>query len=290
MWRPDTSGQPTETLRMSNLQLRVVSGVFLAAIVIAMTVLGGFWFGLLAAIIAFASLREWYAISGVSVGSLPWALGAGTVAAVSFLLILTNSDAIVPIVFAMIGAGAAALLARGEADGTPGIIASAVLHSALPAIALVFLRQAGTPGLAAILFLFAVVWGTDILAYFCGRALGGAKLAPHISPGKTRTGAVGGAAGGVAAGLAVAMAFGVSGGWFFPLLALALSVAAQCGDLYESALKRRFGVKDSGNSIPGHGGVLDRVDGLVVAAMVFFALAWLATGSQTPALGLFGTS
>ncbi|MGX8832508.1 phosphatidate cytidylyltransferase [Brucella abortus] len=125
-------------------------------------------------------------------------------------------------------------------------------------------------GFTTIVFLFAVVWSTDITAYFNGRALGGPKLAPRFSPNKTWSGAIGGAAAAVAGGLLVASLVAAPGGWGVPVLALLLSIVSQIGDLAESWVKRQFGAKDSGRLLPGHGGVLDRVDGLVAAAALLY--------------------
>jgi phosphatidate cytidylyltransferase len=123
-------------------------------------------------------------------------------------------------------------------------------------------------GFRNVLFLVFVVWGTDIGAYLIGRLIGGPRLAPRISPGKTWSGALG--------GLAAAALAGAGAGYEHPfaaaVLALLLSVIAQAGDLLESALKRHFGVKDSGTLIPGHGGLLDRLDGVLTAAPA--ALLW----------------
>ena len=155
----------------------------------------------------------------------------------------------------------------------------------LPAFVLVWLRQDADYGLAAVLYLFLAVWVTDIAAYATGRTLGGPKLAPSISPGKTWSGLAGGVG---CAGLAGA-AFGacIAGGSAFRLgaLAIALGIAAQLGDLYESALKRRSGLKDASGLIPGHGGVLDRVDGLV-AAIALAAVIVLVPHADVPARGL----
>ena len=148
-----------------------------------------------------------------------------------------------------------------------------IFYAGLTGIALAAIRDDDAVGLVAMLFVFAVVWGTDILAYFVGRAIGGPKLAPRISPGKTWSGAIGGTVAGVAAGTAVALAhFPITSPWI-PGIALLLSIASQIGDLFESFIKRRFGVKDSSKLIPGHGGVMDRVDGLVFASFAAFLLA-----------------
>ncbi len=146
-----------------------------------------------------------------------------------------------------------------------------VPYMAMPAFALVSLRAGDPCGLAAVLLLFAAVWSADTLAYFVGRRFGGPKFAPRISPNKTWSGFFGAVAGGaLAAGIFAAL----SGLAVPPLVLFGAILGAweQVGDLFESAAKRRFGVKDSGSVIPGHGGVLDRVDGLVAAAVL--ALAW----------------
>jgi phosphatidate cytidylyltransferase len=190
-----------------------------------------------------------------------------------------------------LGALGAALLVflYGRLAGEGGWLWLAVAYAAIPAAALAFLRDGDAAGLWAILFLFAVVWATDILAYFVGRAVGGPKLAPSISPGKTWSGAIGGAAAGTLAGIGVAAAAASPASpWLIGLAALLLSVLSQMGDLFESGLKRRFGVKDSGWLIPGHGGVMDRVDGLVAAAIALYVVGALAAGADMPAHGLFG--
>jgi phosphatidate cytidylyltransferase len=146
-------------------------------------------------------------------------------------------------------------------------------YALLAALSLLWARERGDNGFALVLWIFLVVWGTDIGAYFTGRAVGGPKLAPAISPGKTWAGFYGG----------VAAATIVAGAWAFLnrlhpvvlLLAPLFSVAAQGGDLFESWMKRRAGVKDSGTWLPGHGGVFDRLDGLLPVA-ILTALSVLA--------------
>jgi len=132
------------------------------------------------------------------------------------------------------------------------------------------------------------VWATDIFAYFVGRAIGGPKLAPRISPGKTWSGAIGGAVAAIIAGTAVVWSFFSADDLRIPVLALVLSVCSQIGDLFESFIKRRFGVKDSSHLIPGHGGVMDRVDGLIFACFAAFLLAIvisLTMSGETLSLG-----
>ena len=158
-------------------------------------------------------------------------------------------------------------------------MALGVVYLAVPAAGLILFRQAMPPaGWASILFLLAVVWATDIAAYFAGRGIGGPKLWPRVSPKKTWSGALGGLAAALIAGGVIAALTGAGGFWLGVVLAAPLSIAAQAGDLFESAVKRRFGVKDSGTIIPGHGGVLDRVDGILGAAALALLVAALGLG------------
>jgi phosphatidate cytidylyltransferase len=162
--------------------------------------------------------------------------------------------------------------------GSPASLRMAgVPYVGLAALALVWLRYDPGAGRANVLFVVLMVWASDIGAYAVGRFAGGPKLAPRISPGKTWSGAIGGVATAIAVGCVVA------GGPTVAVFAVAatLSVMSQLGDLFESAMKRRFGVKDSGRSIPGHGGLLDRLDGMLAAAPAAGLLAMaLGRGSE----------
>ncbi len=165
--------------------------------------------------------------------------------------------------------------------GAGGVVyASALLLG--PAV----LRRDPEWGLTALLFLFATVWTTDTFAYFCGRAIGGPLLWPRISPKKTWSGALGGLIGGVAAGVGVAYASGVGRLGIVGVMGLLLSVLAQAGDLFESAVKRRFGAKDASHLIPGHGGLMDRLDGFLVAAVAALLIGLIRAGTAAPARGL----
>jgi phosphatidate cytidylyltransferase len=143
-------------------------------------------------------------------------------------------------------------------------------YCVLPALALLWIRdRSGDLGLSLLLWVFIVTWATDIGAYFAGRRFGKRKLAPSISPGKTVEGLWGGVAAAALFGAAWVFATGL--GKPLTMLAPLFAVAAQIGDLFESKMKRTAGVKDSGNLLPGHGGVLDRLDGLVPVAVLTFA-------------------
>lgn len=251
------------------LRLRIISGVILGVLVLAVTWVGGILFKGLSAIIMVLIHYEFSIISGAPVKA-PLANAIGWLAVLATALFILTSLPTMALAAIIIGAlGAAVSGVRQRAALWPAV---AVLYAGLSGLALAEIRGEGLFGLFAMLFVIAIVWSTDTLAYFCGRTLGGPKLAPRISPGKTWSGAIFGAAAGVAAGLGVAFAVRQGGGWALPLSALALSVASQIGDLFESWVKRRFNAKDSSRLIPGHGGVMDRVDGLVFAAFAAFLI------------------
>lgn len=269
---------------MSNLRLRVISSIVLAALVLALTWLGGLPFRLLAALIVGLIFYEW---ARMCRAGAPSKLGIASEAGVAVFAaaLVFGVPALWLLALLLVLVAALAVMARNAGAGwwEPGGVA----YAGLSGLSLALLRDGDQPGLIAILFLFAVVWATDILAYFVGRAVGGPKLAPAISPGKTQSGAVGGAVGGVIAGVLLAAAAGLGGIPLLAITALLLSIVSQAGDLFESWVKRRHGVKDSSNIIPGHGGVMDRVDGLVAAAFALYLIGWIAGSADQPAHGLF---
>ncbi len=210
-------------------------------------------------------------MNAAAVGGGPWRdLGVRTVSGAALALVGLGSIWIGGFVWlvcvGLLGAGMAAewlILCRRR----PGLRWVGLAYIMPAILALVWLR--GLPdGLRWVAFLAAVVWSGDIGAYLVGRLVGGPRLAPRISPGKTWSGAVGGTLCAVLAGVAAS-----SGDVVAALPALGLSLAAQGGDLLESALKRHFGVKDSSRVIPGHGGLLDRLDGVLTAAPLAALLA-----------------
>ncbi|AWC23876.1 Phosphatidate cytidylyltransferase [Aminobacter sp. MSH1] len=274
---------------MSNLQLRTISAIVLATAVLALTWGGGLPFRLLSAAIVLAIFYEWSTMSRAKTGAV-WAAGdLGILPEVAILLLAGALVAGVP-ALALIGLVAAFTLILwivGLMRGVAAWEAAGFGYAALSGLSLALLRGNDASGLVAILFLFAVVWATDIFAYFVGRKVGGPKLAPAISPGKTRSGALGGAVGGVVAGLLLASTAGSGNLALLAVVALLLSVISQAGDLFESWVKRRHGYKDSGSLIPGHGGVMDRVDGLVAAAFALYVIGWMSGSADHPAQGLF---
>lgn len=269
---------------MSNLQLRVISSVVLIVAVLAVTWFGGVAFRILSAAIAGAMFYEWSAMSRRAGSSRNELVAAALLAVVLLAFILGYSAASVLVLLALsVLASLVGSRLNGQGLWTPAGLA----YAGLSGLSLGWSRDADHTGLIAILFLFAVVWATDICAYFVGRSLGGPKLAPSISPGKTQSGALGGTVGGVLAGMALAISAGLGSLPLLALVAFLLSVVSQVGDLFESWVKRRHGVKDSGNLIPGHGGVMDRVDGLVAAAFALYLVGALLSGADKPAQALF---
>ena len=254
---------------LSNLQLRIISGAFFGVIVLNAVWLGGLSFRILCAAMAAGVFVEWRKITGTASSSLPV-----RICEILFIAALGALIAGMPplVVFGLLSGAVAMGLIAKTAGISSGWLATGIAYAGVPAACLADLRAGDETGLVTALLLFATVWATDIFAYFVGRSLGGPKLAPLISPGKTWSGAFGGVAAAVAATLAVAAWFGPAGSPVFPFVIALVSVWGQIGDLFESWVKRRFGVKDSGTMIPGHGGMMDRVDGLVAAATALYVI------------------
>lgn len=165
--------------------------------------------------------------------------------------------------------------------GAPVLRVLAWIYSLAALAALLWLRHQPAFGRETILWVLVCIFATDIGAYFVGRTAGGAKLAPRISPGKTWSGLIGGMAWAAVASAAIGYAFGLGQTVHLAIAGAALALVGQMGDLLESAAKRRAGVKDSGRIIPGHGGLLDRIDGLM-AVLVAVGIARLFTGNSWP--------
>jgi phosphatidate cytidylyltransferase len=272
-----------------NFRQRVISAAILVPLAIVTAYIGGWLFLLVCLIGAGAILWEWTSLVLRSPDLR--VLLPGTAALLSALALVGESEAGAAtgmiVIGAMLAGGVLAAFPRSyPAPNPPFWAAAGVLYAGLGMLGPTLLRGDEEWGFAALLFLFAIVWTTDICAYFAGRAAGGPLLWPKISPNKTWAGAIGGLAGGVAAGMLVAYASGGGGPAVTGVLALVLSVLAQGGDLFESAVKRRFGVKDAGSLIPGHGGVMDRVDGFVFAALAALLIGILHEGTAAPARGL----
>lgn len=258
---------PGSTRRWRDLHKRMASAALLLPAAVLCIWLGAeAWAALVAAAMAVLAW-EWVRLCGFSSRRLP---GMGVPLAVLAAGTLALMDAYGAALLFLLGG---ALLVRGLAEvprarWTPHSfwLAFGILYIGIAGLALIHLRGDAAAGRGNVLFLFLVVWASDSGAYLAGRSLGGPKLAPAVSPNKTWSGAVGGLLSAVAAGAAAAyvMEPGITG-QVVPVAAF-LSLLTQAGDLFESWIKRRFHVKDSSSLIPGHGGLLDRLDGVLAAA------------------------
>jgi phosphatidate cytidylyltransferase len=263
-------------VEIGSLRLRVLSALALAPLPVAAIWFGSPWLPLLTALAGAVMAWEWgrlcrrghFGATGmVLVGVVLAAIGAAA----------TLSTIGWAIGFVLLGAGIVFWSARRRPDLDPEWTAFGALWVALPCICLLWLARGGADGRATLLWVLAIVWTTDIGAFAIGRALGGPRLAPRLSPRKTWAGLVGGAVCAGLTGWATAAWLGISPALPLMLVSAGLAIVDQFGDLAESVAKRRFGVKDSSGLIPGHGGLLDRLDGLL-AVIPVVALLTLIDG------------
>lgn len=267
-----------------DLRKRVLSAAVLLPAAIACIWLGAEPWTALMAVCVSVLAWEWVHLCGLRTRVLPGAAVPAVVLLAGALSVFEEGRAaLIVLALGTVATWAIAGRLRGEdaPEKPPGWLAAGVLYIGLAGIALIELRHDNEAGRANVLFLFAVVWASDSGAYLAGRLFGGPKLAPAISPGKTWAGAVGGLAASVLAGLAVAAAMAPGPIGRVVAVAAILCVATQAGDLLESAIKRHFRVKDTSSLIPGHGGLLDRLDGVLAAAPAAALLA-LGVGYGVP--------
>jgi phosphatidate cytidylyltransferase len=260
---------------------RVAAAVAMGSVAVAATWIGGFLFAAFWWLASIVVLWEWQRLVGGERLIVARVVAGAVALALAALSAL--HDSIAGVVAALIlGAAAVGWIAGGR----QGIWAAAgVLYAGALVASVGLLRVSPSFGMASILWLFAVVWGADIAAYFAGRLIGGPRLWPRVSPGKTWAGAIVGAFAGAVLGLML-------GAWTNRLaalfwLGLATAIVSELGDLFESALKRRFGVKDSSGLIPGHGGLMDRLDAFTSASFFAAVVAILHPKGDYIASGLF---
>jgi phosphatidate cytidylyltransferase len=263
----------------NNLFMRVAAALVLAPLAIGAAYAGGWFWTTLATVGAIGLFVEWLAVTYPERNVRVTVSGAVALALMAPFLALGRVDA--ALVVLALGLVAVAL----RASEPRAWAVAGFLYAAAAQVASVVVRLDPAEGLTALILVLLVVWGTDIGGYFAGRAIGGPKLWPRVSPKKTWSGAIAG----FVTSLIIAIGFSAFGyGKALPLviLAAALSIAAQFGDLFESAIKRRFGVKDSSHIIPGHGGVMDRLDGFVAAIVLAAILGFLRHGVDGVGSGL----
>ena len=259
---------------------RVISGVFIASVALAAILAGSYIWAIAVALVVGIAAWEWGRI--VRGGGADPALVSHVVTAVAAVLLTSTGNRGWALLLVFVGSAEMLWSSRTR---HPVLSAAGVLATGLPAVALVWLRDDATFGTVAVLFVVTAVAMTDIGAYFSGRLIGGPKLWPRISPNKTWAGLGGGMIAAALVGAIVANTVSGAATSHLMLLGALLAVVAQAGDLAESALKRRFGVKDASQLIPGHGGVMDRIDGLATASLL--AAVWgLCFNSAAPAQAL----
>lgn len=260
----DTAKKP----RHRELIERTASAIVLATLACLVTYAGVIPFALLIAVGGLILAWEWgRLVRKKSYDHAFYIHAIATIAACGFAVFDNGWVTLMPL---LAGAGIATFMTKGSpAKLWTGL---GVLYLGLPLLILIWLRADTTLGVMVIYFLFMIVWSADTAAYFTGRAIGGPKLAPSISPGKTWAGFAGGLIVPTLLAFGFALWLGNTSVIVLGAIGAALAIASQLGDLAESAIKRNFHVKDSGNILPGHGGLFDRVDGLIGAALAAGAI------------------
>jgi phosphatidate cytidylyltransferase len=265
--------QPAPKLAGHELTARIGSAVVLAPAVLAAVYFGPPYFEVLLAIVAAILSWEWARLCGAERVLETTAIIAGVVLATIALMVGGYG----PAAYAGLVLGALVLAALDR--GAHRLwLATGVLYIGVPLVAFAWLRADPTLGRLIALWLLAVVWATDIGAYVFGRLIGGPKLIPRLSPKKTWAGLIGGIASAAAAGAVAASLFAKGEVASFALVSAVVGLVSQFGDMAESGIKRHFHVKDMGTLIPGHGGLFDRVDGLLAAIVLVALIHWVGGG------------
>lgn len=251
--------------KWGDLGTRTASALILIPAVIACAWFGGIWFKGFVLLLAGLMAHEWASMVHPK-NPVQYILHMGAAACGTVLPEAVGVEyALLVILGLALVSGAMVRAGRSAASKWSYF---GIFYVGFPALAFVLLRGDPDYGFAAILWIFLIVWSADTLAYFAGRIIGGPKLAPSISPKKTWAGLGGAVAGSALVSIIFAYVTQLNGIWALAILAACLALVEQAGDLFESSLKRFHGVKDAGGLIPGHGGIIDRVDGLIAVAVV----------------------
>ncbi len=267
--------QPLARSDLSDLSLRLLSAAVLMPVSLAAIWWGGWYFGIFVILLASAMSWEWSSLCHAKFGTIVFVYAT----IISSLALTFNAAYREVWICVAAGAILLAIISRISGEESPVLLPVGTVYLSLGIVSVIWVRIADTGGLALFMWMVSVVIATDVGAYFAGRAIGGPKMAPRISPGKTWSGLAGGVASAAFAGLVIVQVTGGKSYIVVGLLSGSLAIVAQCGDLIESSIKRHFGVKDAGKLIPGHGGALDRFDGFLTVAPVTALMTWIAGGS-----------
>ena len=267
----------------SELGLRVLSAAVVIPIVLWLTVLGGMWFQLL--VLVLAALLAIELVNNVCVERIGLFRILTAVLFVGSGILGIYAGVVAGLVVGVAGAIIITVMS-GLRNVKVVIFSAGIIFGNSAVVSLIALRSDMEFGLVAILWLFGVVWSADTMAYFSGRLIGGPKLAPKISPNKTWAGFLGGIAGAAFAGFVLTRLVEVGSDLALIGLSAGAAVVAQAGDLQESWAKRQLGVKDSGRLLPGHGGVWDRLDALIVVVIIAAVISIIRGKDQSLAYNL----
>lgn len=276
-------GRLAATQSWTDLRSRLISAVILGIAVLVLTFVGGLAFRLLCCAASVIVFDEWTRMTRAKRAGDIYIFARRAL----YLSLAAFFFGFHGWALAIVAASAAFIAVVDRGEHKANWVLGGLVYAATAGMAPGILRDSGAEGLAALGLVICIVWATDIFAYFFGRTFGGPKLMPMVSPKKTISGALGGLLFGVLFG--IGFEYWLTGDVSALVLVLSaiLSIVGQAGDLFESWVKRRFGVKDSGRLIPGHGGLMDRIDALIISTGVLLLVGLLGSGIDHPARAIF---
>lgn len=266
-------GAPQRAGKWGDLSVRLLSAAVMAVLALALTFHSLYSFALLVGLGSIILCWEWGRL--VRAGALDELLVLHVISVLVVCGLAIYGEYKVALLVLLVGPSLKFALSDDRTAANLGLSLLGVPYIGLPVLSLIWLRSDAEYGVMAVLYLFATVWSVDIFAYVFGRAIGGPKFAPRISPKKTWSGFLGGVSAGAIAGALLSLAVEGAEPLVLAGFSLLIGIFSQIGDLTESWIKRRFNIKDASNLIPGHGGLLDRVDGLMFGAVLAAVIAFL---------------